>query len=180
MADTRHDESGTQAPAAGRAVSSARGGRARPTRQADPASSHAQAQARRRALEAQVVALFNHQRASHGLAPLKADARLGEAAEAHSADMLRHGYFAHDDAHGAWDDRIRRYVKRSVLGEILSFGSGEYATPAGMVETWMQSPEHRGIILTPDLRRVGLGVATGAYRGQDSVSLATADFSSAA
>lgn len=178
MADTRHDESGTQAPAAGRAVSAARGGRARPTHQADPVSS--QAQARRRALEAQVVALFNDQRVAHGLAPLKADARLGEAAEAHSVDMLRHGYFAHDDAHGTWDDRIRRYVKRSVLGEILSFGAGEYATPAGMVQTWMQSPEHRGIILTPDLRRVGLGVATGAYRGQESVSLATADFSSAA
>jgi uncharacterized protein YkwD len=178
MADTRHDESGTQASTAGRAISAARGGRARPARQADPVS--AQARARRRALEAQVVALFNQQRASRGLAPLEADTRLGEAAEAHSADMLRHGYFAHDDAHGTWDDRIRRYVKRSLVGEILSFGSGEYATPAGMVQTWMQSPEHRGIILTPGLRRVGLGVAIGAYQGQDAVSMATADFSSAA
>jgi uncharacterized protein YkwD len=49
-----------------------------------------------------------------------------------------------------------------------------------MVQTWMQSPEHRSVILTPDLRRVGLGVATGTYKGQDSVSMATADFSSAA
>lgn len=49
-----------------------------------------------------------------------------------------------------------------------------------MVNTWMQSPEHRSIILTPDLRLVGLGVATGTYTGQDSVSLATADFSPAA
>ena len=178
MADTRHDESDAHAPAAGRARAAARGGRARPTHQADAASS--EAQARRRALEGQVVALFNQQRASHALAPVKADARLGDAAAAHSADMLQHGYFAHDDAHGKWDARIRRYVKRSLVGEILSFGSGEYATPAGMVETWMQSPEHRGVILTPDFRRVGLGVATGPYKGQDSVSLATADFSSAA
>jgi uncharacterized protein YkwD len=170
MANTHHDETDT--------VSAARGGRARPAKPADPVST--EAHTRSRALQAQVVVLFNQQRASHGLAPLKVDARLAQAAEAHSADMLRHGYFAHDDAHGTWDDRIRRYVKRTQVGEILSFGSGEYATPAGMVQTWMQSPEHRSIILTPALRRVGLGVATGMYEGQDSVSLATADFSSAA
>jgi uncharacterized protein YkwD len=156
----------------------ARGGRARPADQADPAAT--EARARSHALQTQVVLLFNQQRASHGLAPLKADARLGQAADAHSADMLRHGYFAHDDAHGTWDARIRRYVTRREVGEILAFGSGEHATPAGMVRTWMQSPEHRSIILTPDLRRVGLGVVTGTFEGQDSVSLATADFSSAA
>ena len=33
------------------------------------------------------------------------------------------------------------------------------------------------IILTGDLRRVGFGVATGTFKGQDAVSLATADFS---
>jgi uncharacterized protein YkwD len=156
----------------------ARGGRARPAHQGGPAAT--EARVRSQALETQVVRLFNQQRAAHGLAPLKADARLGRAADAHSVDMLRHGYFAHDDAHGGWDARIRRYVTRREVGEILAFGSGEDATPAGMVRTWMQSPEHRSIILTPDLRRVGLGVATGTFDGQDSVSLATADFSSAA
>jgi uncharacterized protein YkwD len=178
MANTHHDEPDTKAPASDRAVTAARGGQARPARQADPVGTEIQAGSR--ALEAQVVVLFNQRRASRGLAPLKVDARLAQAAEAHSADMLRHGYFAHDDARGTWDARIRRYVKRSEVGEILSFGSGEYATPAGMVQTWMQSPEHRTIILTPEFRRVGLGVATGTYKGQDSVSMATADFSSAA
>ena len=94
--------------------------------------------------------------------------------------MLRRGYFAHDDAHGTWDARIRRSVQRHEVGEILCFGSGDDATPAGMVKSWMASPEHRAIILTPVLRRVGLGVATGTYEGQNAVSLATADFSSAA
>ena len=156
----------------------ARGGRARPAHPGDPAAT--EARGRSQALQTQVVRLFNQQRAAHGLAPLKADARLGQAADAHSADMLRHGYFAHDDAHGSWDDRIRRYVTRREVGEILAFGTGEYAAPTEMVRTWMQSPEHRSIILTPDLRRVGLGVVTGTFEGQDSVSLTTADFSSAA
>jgi uncharacterized protein YkwD len=157
-------------------VRAARGGRARPVPPAHPVS--AEVLARSRALEAPVVALFNEQRAAHGLAPLRADPKLSEVAAAHSADMLQSGYFAHDDAHGTWDARIRRSVTRSEVGEILSFGSGEYATPAGMVKSWMQSPEHRSIILTADLHRVGLGVATGHYDGQDGVSLATADFSS--
>ena len=156
----------------------ARGGRARPAHPGDPAAT--EARGRSQALQTQVVRLFNQQRAAHGLAPLKADARLGQAADAHSADMLRHGYFAHDDAHGTWDDRIRRYVTRREVGEILAFGTGEYAAPTEMVRTWMQSPEHRSIILTPDLRRVGLGVVTGTFEGQNSVSLTTADFSSAA
>ena len=47
-----------------------------------------------------------------------------------------------------------------------------------MVSSWMESPEHRAIILTADLRRVGFGVATGTFKGQNAVSLATADFSS--
>jgi uncharacterized protein YkwD len=133
---------------------------------------------RSRATEAQVVVLFNQQRAAHGLAPLRIDAKLGEAADAHSAEMLRRGYFAHDDPQSRWDVRIRRYVRRREVGEILSYGSGQYATPSGMVRAWMRSPRHRRVILTPELRLVGVGVATGTYHGQGGVSLATADFSS--
>jgi uncharacterized protein YkwD len=155
----------------------ARGGRARPVHHVAPVS--ATVLARSRTLQAPVVELFNEQRAARGIAPLQADARLAEVAAEHSADMLRSGYFAHDDALGSWDARIRRCVQRHEVGEILAFGSGEDATPAGMVKCWMASPEHRAIILTPDLRRVGLGVATGTYEGQNAVSLATADFSSA-
>jgi uncharacterized protein YkwD len=130
------------------------------------------------ATQTQVLVLFNQQRAAHGLKPLSIDAKLTQAADAHSADMLRRGYFAHDGPQEKWDARIRRYVKRQLVGEILSEGSGQYATPAGMVKAWMNSPEHRRIILTPDLRLVGLGVATGSYAGQDDVAMATADFSS--
>lgn len=159
-----------------RATRSARGAEARPVRTAPHVSPEIHAASR--ALEGPVVALFNEQRAAHGLPPLRVDTRLRRAAEAHSAEMLQHGYFAHDDAHGSWDARIRRYVTRGEVGEILSFGSGVYATPAGMVEAWMQSADHRAVILRRALRRVGLGVATGTFKGEHAVSLATADFCS--
>jgi uncharacterized protein YkwD len=128
--------------------------------------------------QTRVLVLFNEQRAAHGLKPLTIDEKLTRAADSHSADMLDRGYFAHDGPQGKWDVRVRRYVQRSLIGEILSEGSGYYATPAGMVHAWMHSPEHRRVILMPELRRVGLGVATGTYHGQDDVALATADFSS--
>ena len=131
-----------------------------------------------RATQASVLVLFNQQRDAHGLKPLSIDANLTRAADSHSQDMLRRGYFAHDGPQGSWDVRIRRYVSRTLIGEILSEGSGAYATPGGMVTAWMHSPEHRRIILTPDLRLVGFGVATGTYQGQDGVAMATADFSS--
>jgi uncharacterized protein YkwD len=131
-----------------------------------------------RATQAQVLVLFNQQRAAHGLKPLSIDAKLTRAADAHSDDMLRRGYFAHDGPQEKWDVRIRRYARRTLIGEILSQGAGQYATPAGMVKAWMNSPEHRRVILTPELRLVGLGVATGTFQGQDGVAMATADFSS--
>jgi uncharacterized protein YkwD len=128
--------------------------------------------------KSQVLVLFNRERAAHGLARLTADPKLAQAADSHSADMLRHGYFSHNGPQGKWDVRIRRYVDRSMVAEILSYGSGRYATPSGMVSAWMHSPEHRRIILMPGLRRVGLGIATGEYRGQSRTAMATADFSS--
>jgi uncharacterized protein YkwD len=131
-----------------------------------------------RATQTRVLILFNEQRAAHGLKPLAIDEKLTRAADSHSADMLDRGYFAHDGPQGKWDVRLSHFVKRNLVGEILAEGSGYYATPAGMVHSWMHSPEHRRIILMPDLRLVGLGVATGTYKGEQDVSLATADFSS--
>lgn len=132
---------------------------------------------RSRAIEARVLVLFNDQRAARGLQPLRLDAQLRQAADSHSADMLRRGYFAHNGPQGPWDVRIRRFVKSRMIAEILSYGAGPEATPSGMVKAWMHSPQHRRIILTPELRLVGLGIATGTYRDQARTSMATADFS---
>jgi uncharacterized protein YkwD len=128
--------------------------------------------------KAQVLVLLNRQRAAHGLRPLSVDAKLGQAAQSHSASMLRQGYFAHNGPQGPWDVRIRRYVKRRLIAEILAYGSGAHATPNGIVADWMQSPSHRRIVLMPGLRLIGLGLATGTFHGQRNVAMASADLSS--
>jgi uncharacterized protein YkwD len=130
------------------------------------------------ATQANVLVLLNQQRAAHRLEPLVVDPKLTQAASAHSADMLRRGYFSHNGPQGAWDRRIRRYVKRTAVGEILEWGAGTYGTPQGIVSTWMHSSEHRRVILTPDLRRIGIGISIGTYRGVSGVTMATGDLSS--
>jgi uncharacterized protein YkwD len=131
-----------------------------------------------RATAASVLTLLNQQRAAHRLLPLALDANLTRAAVSHSADMLRRGYFAHDGPQGTWDIRIRRFAERAVLGEILEYGSGHYATADGIVTSWMESTPHRRVILTPDLRLIGIGIVVGTFRGQDGVAMTTGDLSS--
>src|SRR4051812_48221859 len=42
-----------------------------------------------------VLCLLNRQRALHGLAPLRGNARLRRAGSGHARDMVAHHYFAH-------------------------------------------------------------------------------------
>ena len=63
--------------------------------------------ARTRATQANVLVLLNQQRAAHGLKPLRVDLKLTRAAAAHTADMLRRGYFSHNGPQGAWEPAHR-------------------------------------------------------------------------
>lgn len=127
--------------------------------------------------ETRTIALINGIRLQHGLKPLRADLRLAAAAREHSGNMIARGYFEHDGPDGTFDARVSRYVTRPMIGETLAWGSGAYGSPAGLVSTWMHSPEHRAIILMPAMRRIGLGIAFGTFQGTAGASVATADFS---
>jgi uncharacterized protein YkwD len=126
--------------------------------------------------EQQVLALLNQIRAQHGLGTLTANTSLRDAARAHSADMLQKSYFDHNGPGGTWDARIARYLKSTMVGETIAWGTGSYGSPAGIVSLWMRSPTHRAIILTGGLHRVGLGLALGTYAGTPGAVMATADF----
>ena len=128
--------------------------------------------------ESQVVVLLNDIRLEHGLGKLAANVRLRSAAREHSADMLKRSYFAHDSPTESFDKRIRRHLASALVGEDIAWGTGSYGSPAGIVKMWMHSPAHRRIILMPQLRRIGLGVATGRFEGSSRAVIATADFAS--
>jgi uncharacterized protein YkwD len=128
--------------------------------------------------ESRVVTLLNGIRHEHGLSKLTGSTALRNAARSHSADMLRRGYFEHNSGNESFDKRIHRFLKSPLVGENIAWGTGSYGTAEGLVNLWMHSRAHRHIILMSDLHRVGLGIATGRYRGTAGAVMATADFSS--
>ena len=128
--------------------------------------------------EQQVLVLLNQIRAQNNLSPLTANMQLRNAARAHSTDMIRRGFFEHNSPSETWDARVARYIKAPLTGENIAWGTGTFGSPAGIVKQWMNSPPHRAIILTAELKRVGLGLAGGTFQGSTGAIVATADFAS--
>jgi uncharacterized protein YkwD len=119
------------------------------------------------------LAAMNGVRAAHGLAPLRIDARLGRAAQAHTADMVRRGYFAH----GPTALRLARFgVRGARVGENLGWGAGAAANAQSIVQLWLASPRHRANLLRPGFRTVGLGLRAGPFAGHGNALVVTADF----
>ena len=115
----------------------------------------------------------NTTRASFGLRPLKLDVRLGRAAQAHTAEMLRGNYFSHGDFHGRM---VTFAVQGSVAGENLAWGSGSFSQASTIVKEWLASPEHRANLLRARYTRIGLGIGQGTFQGAGGATVVTADF----
>jgi uncharacterized protein YkwD len=119
---------------------------------------------------------INAIRAAHGLRPVGPTKALTTAAKRHSQDMVRRHYFAHVSPSGLTvTERVKRagYLRGAEghhLGENIAWGSGSAASPAAIVRAWMNSPPHRAIILTPDFRDAGVGIARGAPQGGDGAT----------
>jgi len=127
--------------------------------------------------EHRIMLGINGFRRAHGLRLLRSSDALARAARAHSLDMLRKGYFAHDSPGGSFVQRLARYTPSSCIAEVLAWGVGSYGTARGVVAAWERSPEHRRVLLLSWIRSVGVGVRTGRFQGAAGASVATADFS---
>lgn len=109
--------------------------------------------------------LVGRERARHGLAPLRLDRHLLRAAQRHATDMVLRGYLGHNGPDGTITSRIERSgFPRGhawTAGETVGFGQLRLATPASVVRSWLASPEHRRILLSPTYRWLGIGVVRG-------------------
>ena len=135
-------------------------------------------------LELDIVGRINAQRGARGLRSLRVSRGLTAAADYHSHQMGRFGFFEHESRNGAafWR-RIERFYPSGrgywSVGENLFWESPE-TSGASAVHEWMTSPPHRADILTREWREVGVAAvhfdaAPGTYRGR-SVTIVTADF----
>ncbi len=118
--------------------------------------------------EARIVRAMNKARARHHLPRLHSNVALARAANAHSGAMARTGQISH----GAFEQRLRRYVRARTIGENLAWA--RRCSSAQIVRMWLASPPHRAIMLSRSFRRVGVGRSTGR-----NLCLVTADFASA-
>lgn len=128
----------------------------------------------RRSYQASFLQAVNATRVSHGLQPLHFDADLGCAARSHTLEMLHANVFDHGDFSG----RMSAFHLHGTLGENLAWGSGPYGRAQTIVQMWLASPDHRANLLRPGFRRIGLGIASGAFQGQAGAIVVTADFGS--
>ncbi len=113
--------------------------------------------------EKEVVRLVNEIRVKHGLKELTYDWELSRVARYKSQDMKDNRYFSHTSpVYGSPFQMIRNFgISYRSAGENIAKG---YATPAAVVNGWMNSSGHRANILNASFTRIGVGyVANGNY-----------------
>jgi uncharacterized protein YkwD len=136
-------------------------------------------------LEQGVLAAINTFRTQNHLTPLRLSTSLTTAAREHSQQMASDGYFAHESYDGsAFWKRIQRFYPSGSMrywsvGENLLWSSPQ-VDPAGAMQLWMNSPEHRANILSPRWREIGISAvhfasAPGTFKGLE-VTIITTDF----
>jgi uncharacterized protein YkwD len=120
-------------------------------------------------VRAATVCLINAERQRHGSMALGQNLMLQRAAELHSLDMAKRGYFEHRDPDGVPPETriVHQGYPPILIGENLGWGELAHSTPANMVALWMKSPGHRANMLQPRYREIGVGLAFQAPEPQD-------------
>jgi hypothetical protein len=115
--------------------------------------------------------LTNEVRAKEQLPTLTENPLLVKAAEMKAQDMAAKSYFAHVSPEGKspwyWFDQAG--YKYSFAGENLAVN---FTDSEKVTEAWMNSPTHRANIVGGAYTEVGTGIATGTYKGHESVFVA--------
>lgn len=125
----------------------------------------------------------NRTRQNRNLRPLCVNPALTRAARAHSVEMIRKDYFSHNSYSGQrFDARLGSFgytpkgFRYYTVGENIAGGSGNYGSPDRIFNAWMKSPGHKKNILAGRFREVGIGTATGNYKGTPNYTMYTVDF----
>lgn len=103
-------------------------------------------------LEADVLALVNQHRESIGLQPLTTLNLVSGVAKGHTEYMIVVGEPNHDNFAQRSQQLMQQASAKSV-GENVAYG---YSTAQGVVNAWLNSPEHKAIIENPNYTHFGI------------------------
>lgn len=112
--------------------------------------------AQNREFEQEVFRLINEQRIANRLPALVENAALTQAARRHAQDMATNHLTGHTGSDGthSGDRMMQEGFTGAPVGEVV--GGGDL-TPQSKVQGWMDSPNHRALILAPDAVYFGSG-----------------------
>jgi uncharacterized protein YkwD len=133
-------------------------------------------------VEAATLCLINAERAAEGLPALVEQGQLSKASVDFSQLMVDEHFFAHVSPDGIeLTERIRAtgYLDQPgswTLGENIAWGESYLASPANIVDAWMNSPPHRANILSKDFSDIGLGIVAAVPLSQNLGATYTTDF----
>ncbi len=108
--------------------------------------------------ENEVIRLANAERSKKGLPALGANWQLSRCARYKSQDMINKNYFAHQSpTYGSPFDMMESFGLRfAAAGENIAMGQ---QSPQAVITAWMNSPGHRGNILSTSYSQIGVGLA---------------------
>jgi len=131
-------------------------------------------------VERALLSAINELRADRGLGRLESSVPLQRAADRQSYYILDHDWFTHDTRGGlSFAVRVREYVKAHKLGETLAWAAGSASSSLGrrIAIRWLRSASHRGELLNPGYKRIGVA-RRGGKLGDQHANVFTADFAS--
>lgn len=121
--------------------------------------------------EAQTVYFGNLARRQNGVPPLRWNKQLTDAARWFAWDSVENRpapFCGHQDTQGNWPDyRARAFGFKGLAGAENAYCG--YMEPQDAINGWMNSPGHRGNLLDPNSREIGLGYYRRASDGRGYV-----------
>jgi uncharacterized protein YkwD len=122
--------------------------------------------------ELHLVDLLNKDRTDRGLVPVRVDGRLMAIARARSVDMATKHYFSHvqPDGRNVFNILDANRITWYGAGEIIAYNNYTNLTleqSAGFANSqWMNSPDHKAIVISTSMNYVGVGIAIDASTGR--------------
>jgi uncharacterized protein YkwD len=118
-----------------------------------------------------LTSLTNEERKAYDAPPLQENELLTKAAELKAADMAAKGYFAHTspEGHSPWYWLSLVGYKYASAGENLAVN---FYDSDDVSDAWMKSPTHKANIIKKEYTEIGIGVARGVYKGENTIFVA--------
>lgn len=114
-----------------------------------------------------IIELTNIERVKSGLAPLRENKVLSEAARGKAADMIAFSYWAHISPSGKtpWAFFADVGYKYQYAGENLA---RDFKDPEAVMSAWMNSSSHKDNIVNSKYQEIGVSVVDGALQGSET------------